>query len=227
MNEFSIALLGDGTIAGWGERCPELSAELGRLYTRSSFEIQNHGLDGSRVGNALLRIGSDYDKEGQKVRHLAHSNPDIVIVDSCAFSQFWDGSEGLSEYRDLTRRVWDEIERTTTAKRLFFLAASPPRERFLEGAPLFANTSQATRARFAEGVSRFLDEARSIVTDEGWPVADAGEELKKVIDQGASIRRYFDQNEGVHPSRLGYELAAKVIAREIDNHRFINEKMER
>lgn len=227
MNEFSIALLGDGVFARWGEGCPELSAELGRLYTRSSFEIQNHGLDGSRVGNALLRIGSDYEKDGHSVRHLAYSNPGIVIVDSCAFSQFWDGPEGLSEYRDLLRRVWDEIERTTTARLLFFLAAPPPRDRFLDGVALFANTAKATRARFADGVSMFLEEARSIVLDEGWPFADAGEELKKLVGEGASIRRYFDQNDSFHPSRFGYELGAKVIARAVDNHRFIDEKMER
>ncbi len=227
MNDFSIALLGDGVFARWGEGCPELGAELCRLYTRSTFEIQNHGLDGSRVGNALLRIGADYEKDGRSVRHLAYSNPGIVILDSCAFSQFWDGPEGLSEYRDLLRRVWEEIERTTTAKPLFFLAAPPPRDRFLEGVPLFANTSKATRARFADGVSMFLEEARSIVLDEGWPFADAGEELKKLVAEGASIRRYFDQNDSFHPSRFGYELGAKVIAREIDNHRFIDEKMER
>ena len=227
MNDFSIALLGDGVFARWGEGCPELRAELSRLYTRSSFDIQNHGLDGSRAGNALLRIGSDYEKEGHSVRHLAYSNPGVVIVDSFAFSQFWDGPEGLGEYRDLLRRVWDEIERTTTAHPLFFLAAPPPRDRFLDGVALFANTSKATRARFADGVATFLEEARSIVADEGWPFADAGEELKKNVDGGASIRRYFDQNDSFHPSRFGYELAAKVIARQIDNHRFIEEKMDK
>ncbi|HEX9996772.1 MAG TPA: hypothetical protein VGB45_06490 [Abditibacterium sp.] len=227
MNDFSLALLGDSVFERWGDTCPELNDELCRLYTRSTFQIQNHGLDGSRVGNALARISSDYQKDGHPVRHLAYNNPGIVVVDSCAYSQFWDGPEGLTEYRDLLRRVWDEIERTTTAKPLFFLAAPPPRDRFLEGVPLFSNTSKATRARFADGVAMFLDEARSIVQDEGWAFADAGEELKKVVAAGASVRRYFDQNDSFHPSRFGYELAAKVIARSIDNDRFIDEKSNR
>ena len=227
MNDFSIALLGDSIFSRWGEKCPELNAELCRLYTRSTFAIQNHGLEGSRAGNALFRVASDYQKDGRAVRHLAYSNPNVVIVDSCAYSQFWDGPEGLSEYRDVLRRIWDEIERTTTAKAVFFLAAPPPRDRFLDGAPLFANTSKATRARFADAVAMFLDEARSIALDEGWSLADAGEELQKSVAEGASVRRYFDQNDSFHPSRLGYELASKVIARSIDNNRFINEVMER
>jgi lysophospholipase L1-like esterase len=227
MNDFSLALLGDGIFARWGHNCAELSAELERLYTRSTFQIQNHGLEGSRVGNALLRVSADYEREGQKVRYLAFDNPGIVVVESCAHSQFWDGPEGLSEYRDLLRRVWDEIERTTTAKSLFFLAAPPPRDRFLDGMTLFSNTSKATRARFADGVAMFLDEARSIAQDEGWPLADAAAELERVVSEGASIRRYFDQNDGFHPSRLGYALAAKVIARALDNHRFIDEKLDK
>jgi hypothetical protein len=227
MNEFSIALLGDSIFERWGDNCPELNAELSRLYTRSTFQIQNHGLEGSRAGNALLRVSSDYEKNGHTVRHLAYSNPGIVVVDSCAYSQFWDGPEGLTEYRDLLRRVWEEIERTTTAKLIFFLATPPPRDRFLDGLPLFSNTSKATRARFADGVAMFLDEARSIVQDEGWPFADAGEELQKVVAEGASIRRYFDQNDSFHPSRFGYELASKVIARSLDNNRFIDEKLNR
>lgn len=227
MNDFSIALLGDSIFERWGDDCPELHAELSRLYTRSTFDIQNHGLEGSRAGNALLRISSDYNKNGRLVRHLAYLNPGIVVVDSCAYSQFWDGPEGLTEYRDLLRRIWDEIERTTTAKSIFFLAAPPPRDRFLDGLPLFSNTSKATRARFADGVAMFLEEARSIVHDEGWPYADAGQELEKVVSEGASIRRYFDQNDGFHPSRFGYELAARVIARALDNNRFIDEKLNR
>jgi hypothetical protein len=227
MNDFSMSLLGDGIFARWGEDCPELNAELCRLYTRSTFQLTNHGLDGSRAGNALFRIASDYHKEGRPIRHLAYANPGVVVVESCAYSQFWDGPEGLGEYRDLLRRVWDELERTTTAKVIFCVAAPPPRDRFLDGLPLFFNTSKATRARFADGVIMFLDEALSIAQDEGWPLANVGAELEKLTAQGASARRFFDQSDNFHPSRLGYEVAATAIARAIDNHRFIDEKLER
>lgn len=227
MNDFSLALLGDGTFARWGRDCPQLQAELCRQYTRSTFALTNHGLEGARVGNVLARIAGDYPKDGQTVRHVAAENPDIVLVESCAYSQFWDGPEGLSEYRDLLRRVWEEIERTTTSKRLFCIAAPPPRDRFLEGAPLFVHTSKGARARFADGVTMFLDEARVIAQDEGWPVADAGLELQKLLAEGASPRRFIDQNEGVYPSSLGYEVAARAIVRALDNQRFIEEKLNR
>ena len=224
MNHFLISLLGDGVFDRWGEECPELESELTRLYTQSSFSIENHGLLNSRSGNGLWRINADYEKHGVKRRNLSLANPHVVVIESFAFTQYWDGPEGLTEYRDLLRRIWDEIERTTTAQRLFCLAAPPPREYFLEGVRNFQNSSKATRGRFADTVKMYLDEARAIAQDESWPVADVGAELERVLENKTFARRYFDQSENVYPSKLGYQLLARVIVRALDNERMIEEK---
>ncbi|RYX80709.1 hypothetical protein EON83_27365 [bacterium] len=226
MNDFSLSLLGDSQFARWGE-CLELRVELSRLYTHSTFDIVNYGLEGARVGNALHRICAPSERDGKTFPPLSFQNPRIVVVESCAHSQFWDGPEGLSEYRDLLRRVWDEIERTTTAKRLFCLSASPPRDRFLEGSPLFLGTSKATRARHADGVKMYLDEARAIAEDEGWPMADIGQEIDKRVKSGESVRRFWEQNEGTSLSLYGFEAAARAIVRELDNSRMVEERIQK
>ena len=220
-NYSSIALLGDGIFGRWGADCAEFNDELARLYTHSSFDISNFGRDDSRIGNALWRVANDSDG----AKNLAYTNPDVTIIESCAYTQFWDGPEGLSEYRDVLRRIWDEIERTTTSKRLFCLAAAPPRGEFLDGLDNFHNTSKATRGRFADGVKMFIDEARSIAEDEGWPVADIDAEVQRRAKDGENARRFYDQNGNLYPSRYGYQLAARVIVRELDNHRFIEERI--
>lgn len=221
MNDFSVAILGDGVFARWGKDCDELNAELSRLYTHSTFEMLNYGLEGTRVGFALHRISNDY--EGQK--SLSFLNPNIVVVDCCAYSQFWDGPEGLSEYRDTLRRVWDELQKTTGAKLLFHLPAPAPRDRFLETVPLFLNTSKSTRGRFADGVKMFIDEARAIAQDEDWPFADSAAEVEKLVKNGQNTRRFFDQNDGMYPSKHGFHAAARAIVRELDGNRFIEEKI--
>jgi len=226
MNDFSLSLLGDSQFARWGD-CAELRDELGRLYTHSTFDIANFGVEGSRVGNALHRVCVPYVSDGKSWPALSFANPRFVIFESCAHSQFWDGPEGFSEYRDLLRRVWEEIERTTSAKILFCLSAPPPRDRFLEGHPLFAGTSKATRARFADGLKAFLNEARSIAEDEGWPVADIGAEIEKRVKEGESVRRFWEQHEGASLSRYGFQAAARAIVRELDNHRFIEERIQK
>lgn len=225
MNQFSVALLGDGIFHRWGDECLELDEEFQRLYTHSTVKIYNHGLLGSRVGNGLWRIAADYEKDGIKRRHLSFINPTVVVVESFAYTQFWDNPEGLSEYRDLLRRIWDELEKTTTSKRLFCLAPPPIRDRFLDGARNFQNTSKAQRGRFADIVNNYLDEARNIAMDEGWPIADLGEELEKRIAGGDVHRRYVDGQDNLNLSRMGFQLAARVIVREIDNNRFIEEKI--
>ena len=223
MNHSSIALLGDGVFGRWGADCAELDVELTRLYTQSSFDVFNFGRDEARIGNALWRINNDSGDS----KNLSYLNPDITIVEGCAYTQFWDGPEGLSEYRDVLRRIWDELEHTTTSKRLFCLAAAPPRDRFLDGLDNFHNTSKATRGRFADGVKMFIDEARSIAEDEGWPIADIDAEVMRRAKDGENARRFWDQNGNFYPSRYGYELAARVIVRELDNNRFIEERISK
>ncbi len=226
MNDFSLSLLGDSQFARWGD-CLELETELARLYSHSTFALSNYGMEGARVGNALHRICAPFEREGKTLLPLSFCNPTIVVLESCAHSQFWDGPEGLGEYRDLLRRVWDEIERTTTAKRLFCLSAPPPRDRFLEGNPLFVNTSKATRARHADGVKMYLDEARAIAEDEGWPLADIGDEIAKRVKAGESVRRFWEQHEGTSLSRYGFEAAARALVREFDNSRMIEERIQK
>jgi hypothetical protein len=227
MTPLIFALLGDGILHRWGDECTELQSELSRLYTHTSFEIQNHGLQDSRVGNGLWRVGTDYEKSGVKTRHLSYFNPALVLVESFAYTQFWDGPEGLGEYRDLLRRIWEEIERTTTAKTLFCLAPPPLRDKFMEGSRNFQNTSKAQRARFADGVKMYLDEARQIAEDEGWPMADIADEVEKRVKAGESARRFIDGHDNIYPSHLGYQVCASVIVRTIDNQRFVDDRVTR
>ncbi len=223
MNDFSIALLGDGVFQRWGNECAELNTELTRLYTHSEFDLLNYGRENCRTGLALHVVTADFD--GKK--SISYINPTITIVDCCAYSQFWDGPEGLSEYRDTLRRIWDELQKTTASKLLFHLPAPAPRDRFMENVPAFLNTSKATRSRYADAVKMFIDEARSIAQDEGWPFIDVAAEVEKQIKLGQNQRKFFDQNDGIYPSRWGYTAIAKIMVREIDGNRFIEEKISK
>jgi hypothetical protein len=115
---------------------------------------------------------------------------------------------------------------------LFHLPAPAPRDRFMENVPAFLNTSKATRNRYADAVKMFIDEARSIAQDEGWPFIDVAAEVEKQVKGGQNQssqnpRKFFDQNDGMYPSRWGYTAAAKAIVREIDGNRFIEEKISK
>ena len=73
----------------------------------------------------------------------------------------------------------------------------------------------------------FLDEARSIAEDEGWPAADIGEEIDKRVRGGEPVRRFWEQYEGTSLSRYGFQAAARAIVRELDNNRFIEERIQK
>jgi hypothetical protein len=227
MQFFKIAVLGDSMFERWGKGCPALEEELKRQYPRGEFIVENHGVEGSRAGNGLWRVTNDY-RVGDELRTaLCSFDPDITVVESFAYSNRIDGPEGLSEYRDILRRIVEEIRATTKSKVLFCLALPPHRERFLENSALFLNTSRATRQRFADDVKLYLEEARRIAQDEEWPLADAVAEIEKRIASGEKMRRVIDQNDNWHPSPYGLIVQAQVIVRAVDTHRMIDEKNER
>lgn len=220
-----IALLGDSMTEKWGPDCPQLVAELSRLFIRTTFEVENHGLVGTRAGHGLWRVSHDYkDGSGAYRSCLSFGNPDIVIVESFAYTNSSDDAEGLTEYRDVLRRLMEEVERTTAAKILFAVVPGPDRDRYLENSPNYFHTSKITRQRLADRVKLYLEEALSIAQDEGWAVADAYSDVQKRVAAGDNIRRFINQSDTIHPSVYAYETIARVVVRAIDDARMIKEE---
>ena len=227
MTTYRIALLGDGLFESWGE-CHELHTELRRLYQLTDFEIYNHGRYNSRAGYGLFRIANASQKPGGRsvrvVPPLLMDDPHIVVVESFAYTQRADGPEGLTEYRDLLRAIWAELEATTRAKRIFAIGPPPLRDRFGESAPELVNTSRALRSRMADDERLYLDEARGIAQDEGWPMTGVPTEIDKLIGLGDSPRRFVNGADNILPSRYGFEAMAAALVQTMDEFRYIEEK---
>ncbi len=222
MSGLSVCVLGDSVVERWGPGCPSLLASLRRQYTQVDFEVFNHGLAQARVGNALHRVAHEFHDAHGLHPSVASRDPHIVVLESMAYAHRGDGPEGMAEYRDLLRRIAEEVRATTRAHLLFCLALPPHRERFLETDFWHRNTSRATRQRFADDVRLYLDEARRIAQDEMWPLADVPAEVEKAIAAGLGPRRLTDQSDSLHPSAPGYEVMATVITRAIDFHRMVD-----
>lgn len=226
--KLKIALLGDSMMENWGPNCEQLQAELCRLYTRTSFEIDNHGLSGMRAGHGLWRVSHDYkDGRGDYHQCLSFSDPNIVLIESFAYTNCADDAESLSEYRDVLRSLWEEVERTTVAKVLFVVTIPPDREKFLETSNNFYYTSKVTRQRMADRASLYLQEAISIAEDEEWPTADVYSDVLKKVAGGDKLRRYINQSDCLNPSIYGYQAIARVIGRAIDKYEFVKEVIPR
>lgn len=219
-----IALIGDGMTEKWGPDCPQLADELLKMYSRTPIEIENYGLADTRAGHGLWRISHDYkDSAGNYRSCVSYNDPDVVIVESFAYTNCGDDAESLSEYRDVLRGLWDEISRTTSAKILFCVTIPPDRERFLETSNNYYFTPKTTRQRLCDRATLYLEEALRIASDEEWPTADVYNAVKKRVASGDKIRRYINQSDGMHPSSYGFSAIARVLARSIDEHRMIIE----
>ncbi len=219
-----IALIGDSMMEKWGPQCPQLQAELSRVFTRTTVEIDNHGLSGTRAGHGLWRIAHDYKDSGGQYRScLSYNDPDIVIIESFAYTNCADDAESLPEYRDVLRSLWEEVGRTTAAKILFLTTIPPDRDKFLETSNNYYYTSKITRQRMADRATLYLQEALNIAEDEEWPIADVYSEVQKKVVGGDKLRRYINQSDCLHPSVYGYQAVARVIVRAIDKYEMIKE----
>ena len=208
----------------WGSDCPQLGAELSRVFKRTTFEINNYGLSGTRAGHGLWRISHDFkDGNGEYRACLSYNDPDIVIIESFAYTNCVDDVESLAEYRDVMRSLWEEVGRTTAAQRLFLVPMPPDRDKFLETANNYYYTSKITRQRMADRATLYLEEALSIAQDEEWALADLYNEVQKKIESGDKLRRFINQSDCLHPSVYGYQAMARVIVRAIDKHEMIKE----
>ncbi len=208
----------------WGADCTQLHTELTRFYTRTSFQITNHGVTGTRAGHGLWRISHDYKNfSGEYRACLSYNDPDIVIIESFAYTNCVDDAESLPEYRDVIRSLWEEIGRTTAAQRLFLVPIPLDRDKFLETSNNYYYTSKVTRQRMADRATLYLEEAINIAQDEEWPTANVYEEVVKKVKAGDKIRRYINQSDCLHPSVYGYQSMARVIVRALDKHEMIKE----
>jgi len=123
--------------------------------------------------------------------------------------------------------MFEEVERSTTGKPLFCITLPPDRDRFMENIPNYSFTSKATRQRLADDVLLYLDEARRIAQDEGWPTADLSVEVEKRLAAKEPYRRFINQADNLHPSRYGFELIASMVVRTIDDNRMIEEVIKK
>jgi hypothetical protein len=200
-----IALIGDGMTQKWGPDCPELAAELTRLYARTPFEIDNHGLAGTRAGYGLWRVSHDYKTTGGTT---ARASATTTRMSSSS-------NRSPTPTAPTTRKASPTTAMCCAACGTKSSAPLPPKccstSPFRRTATDFGKpeqlllTPKATRQRLADRATLFLEEALRIAQDEDWPTADAYTDIQKRIAGGDKLRRYINQSDSLHPSVYGYE----------------------
>jgi len=218
MTRRTVALLGDSMTDCWGDAI-ELRDELARLRPPFEWNIENHGLGGTRLGYGLWRISNDYDKNNIRCACLSFGDPDLVLLESFAYNNRADGEKWVDEYLGVMRGVVETLRRTTRAKILLWNTIAPDREHFIEPVLAFHATSFERRREMADEVTLYQDALRGLAQNEGWAFADVATETHR---RNEPLALWINQSDGIHPSRAGYKLCAQVLGEALERENLLD-----
>jgi len=218
MTRRTVALLGDSMTDCWGD-AKELRDELVRLRPQVEWDIENHGLGGTRLGYGLWRLSNDYDKNGARRACLSFGGPDLVLVESFAYNNRADGQGWVDEYLGVMREVVGMLRRTTRAKVLLWNTIAPDREHFIEPVLAFHATSFERRREMADEVTLYQNALRELARAQGWAFADVAGETSR---RSEPLALWINQSDGIHPSRAGYKLCAQVLGEALERENLLD-----
>jgi hypothetical protein len=211
-----IILYGD-SMTEYLHRPPRMLADALRdLNPGLDYELSNWAIGGTRAELVLYRLLYEFWHGRERMLPLSQSQPDVLVIESCAFNNANDKHEGLDNFR----HIWNQIlavcrEQAPQARIVIYLTIS--------SSPLVPE-ERANRLLFRALPEVFVNRHkwREIYQDvfEQWAgevgveIVNVREEVKRQEALGVP-REHWISADGVHPNPAGVELISRWIARAI------------
>ena len=208
-----IILYGD-SMTEYLHRPPRMLADaLHELHPDQAYELSNWAIGGTRAELVLYRMLYEFWHGRERMLPLTQSQPDIVVIESCAFNNANDHEEGIENFR----QIWDQIlaacrEHAPNARIITYLTigSSPmvPEERsnrlFFHALPDVFACRHKWREIYQEVFAQWAKES-------GVELVNVREEVKRQESLGVP-REHWISADGVHPNVAGVELISTRLA---------------
>ncbi len=213
MINLKLALYGDSMTEYLHTPPRILAALLQERRPDLTFDLLNYGVGATRAELVLYRLRYEFWHGRQRMLPLPVLQPDVVVLESCAFNNSNDQQAGIDNFA----RIWDEIYDTCRqlAPQARFIpvltipsSPQPPAEKanrlfFHAGPEIFANRHhwrEIYQQRFIEWI-----------TDHGLPLVNVRRAVLDMESRGTP-RMNWIAADGVHPNPAGVELISTAIA---------------
>ena len=183
---------------------------------QSDLELLNYGVGATRAELVLYRMLYEFWHGRRRMEPLAKLQPDVLVMESCAFNNSNDRIEGFDNFHF----IWDEIlevcrKQAPRALPLFYITIPPdfiiPDE--MANRLFFRSRPEVFAARY-EWRQRYQDHFAAWGKSRGVDILDVRTEVLRREAQGLS-RRELIHADGVHPNAAGVELISRALAVEI------------
>ncbi len=200
-NDYKIAVYGDSMVDTMGERLEYLEHSLKKIYSNVNFTLYNYGKGAENAEMGLDRWNNALNYQDRHYPSITDLKPDIIVIGSFAYNPFspyirdrhWTG---------LTKLV--ETAKTVTPNVYMLAEIAPLRGSFGKG-PNGVNWDENTAYVHSERIIEQLQNAVSLSGNLNVPLID-------VFNQSIGHSGLTNPSDGIHPSVLGHEFTAGIIA---------------
>lgn len=208
---YCLVVYGDSMVDTMGERLEYLEGALKKLYPGINFNLYNFGKGSQNVEMGLDRWDQSFNYQDRHYPALTEIRPDIIILGSFSYNPFspydrerhWLGlSKLIEKAKELTPHVYLLAE------------ISPLRENFGRG-PNGVNWDQQAAFVHSGNILEQLENVVGLSKSLNVPLIDAFTKSGGNSSYSKKSSAYVNPSDGIHPSVLGHEFTASLIAQTI------------
>jgi len=208
----TIAAVGDSMTDLMGPNLEYIRKELQKYYPKADFSLLNYGVGAENIEKVADRISKDYDYQGRHYQSLVSLNPDLIIVESCAYNPFAEGGDYLNRHWTALSRVVDILKSQTKAKIIILATIAPAKEKFGEG-PAGVNWPVDLATSHSQRINEYLDNSIRFAKAAGLPLVDVYHQT--LLANGEGNPAYINPGDHIHQNVAGDELIAKLLTQKI------------
>ena len=211
-----VILYGD-SMTEYLHRPPRMLAHhLHELSPEATFRFSNWAIGGTRAELILYRLRYEFWHGRERMLPLSQSQPNILVMESCAFNNANDRDEGLANFA----HIWDEIlltcrQHVPNIRIITYLTISSSPTVPAEGANrLFFHALPEVFAYRHHWREIYQEAFVQWAANRGVEFVNVQAEVRRRETQGVP-REHWISADGVHPNAEGVELISEHLARAI------------
>lgn len=209
--QYVIAIFGDSMIDTMGEKLEYLDSSLMRGYPGIKFSLYNYGIGAQNADNGLARFNSPFKYKTRDYPAISQLKPDILIIGSFAYNPF--SPYDLKRYQASLQQLILEAKKNSPD--VYLLVEIAPLKIDFGKGQNGVNWDADTAYIHAGHIIEQLESAINIGKSTGVVVIDAFSPSQINVEKEGK-RTYINPDDGIHPSVVGHNFMADLIASTIN-----------
>jgi len=204
----TIALLGDSMIDTLGTELNHLQNSLSEIYPQTKFNLINFGQGGNNVEDGFKRLPLLFPKR-----------PDIVVIESFAYNNFGNSSDGLNRHWLGLESLVNSLKSNLPQTKILLAATIAPNSVIFANGIKDAHFSALEKIEKSNTIKLYLENLIAFSASAKLPLADA---YHPSLVSSEGNRNFISTTDNLHPSDYGNQFFCQTLARAISDNRLIN-----